>query len=376
MNIAKEKNMYIPDYEKGILSTMSAIRAYFGLDTYQKIDDELYAWLQDHCFQQVVVMLIDGMGAYQIDRYCEEKGFLKTYQKKIVDTVYPPTTVAATTAILNGKQPCVNAWLGWQQYFLECDENIVMFFDEDFYTEQKKEKGYVQKQLPVTNMIEECMKKGIQASSIYPAWRENGAKNFQELCDKVVEKSHGNDRLVYAYWDQYDSIMHTYGATHKKSVEMLRSFDDILQHTMKELPETTGLMIIADHGHIDVRNDFLNRYPDLVECFDHLPALEPRTIAFYIKKDKQEIFKKLFLSYFGSDFKLFTKQEIIDMKLFGNEASHPRFQDFLGDFIACAISDLNLDYDDCDIILGSHAGATKEEIQIPVILYEGKKKVR
>ena len=41
MNIAKEKNMYIPDYEKGILSTMSAIRAYVGLDTYQKIDDEL-----------------------------------------------------------------------------------------------------------------------------------------------------------------------------------------------------------------------------------------------------------------------------------------------------------------------------------------------
>ena len=161
-----------------------------------------------------------------------------------------------------------------------------MFFDEDFYTEQKKEKGYVQKQLPVTNMIEECIQKGIQASSIYPAWRENGAKNFQELCDKVIEKSHGNDRLVYAYWDQYDSTMHTYGATHKKSVEMLRSFDDILQHTMKELPETTGLMIIADHGHIDVRNDFLNRYPDLVECFEHLPALEPRTIAFYIKKDK------------------------------------------------------------------------------------------
>lgn len=113
-----------------------------------------------------------------------------------------------------------------------------------------------------------------------------------------------------------------------------------------------------------------------MECFEHLPALEPRTIAFYIQKDKQEIFKKLFLSYFGSDFKLFTKQEIIDMKLFGNEASHPRFQDFLGDFIACAISDLNLDYDDCNIILGSHAGATKEEIQIPVILYEGKKKVR
>lgn len=64
------------------------------------------------------------------------------------------------------------------------------------------------------------------------------------------------------------------------------------------------------------------------------------------------------------------------MKLFGKEVSHPRFQDFLGDFIACAISDLNLDYDDHDIILGSHAGVTKEEIQIPVILYEGKKKVR
>lgn len=192
----------------------------------------------------------------------------------------------------------------------------------------------------------------------------------------MIEKSKGNDRLVYAYWDQYDSTMHTYGATHKKSVKMLRIFDDILQHTMKELPETTGLVIIADHGHIDVRNDFLNRYPDLVECFEHLPALEPRTIAFYIKKDKREIFKKLFLSYFSNDFKLFTKQEVIDMKLFGNEVPHPNFKAFLGDYIACAISDLNLDYDDRDIILGSHAGATKEEMQIPVILYEGKKKVR
>lgn len=368
--------MYIPDYEKGILSTISAIRAYVGLETYQKIDEELSIWLHEHSFQQVVVMLIDGMGAYQIDKYCKENGFFKTYQRKIVDTVYPPTTVAATTAILNGKQPCVNAWLGWQQYFLECDENIVMFFDENFYTEQKKEKGYVQKMLPVINMIDECIQKGIPASSIYPAWRENGAKDFQELCDKVIEKSKGNDRLVYAYWDQYDSTMHKYGASHKKSVEMLRNFDDILQHTMKELPETTGVVIIADHGHIDVRNDFLNRYPDLVDCFEHMPALEPRTIAFYIKEDKKDIFKKLFLSYFGNDFKLFTKQEIIDMKLFGNDLPHPKFEAFLGDFIACAISDLNLEYDDCNIILGSHAGATKEEIQIPVILYEGKKKVR
>ena len=40
-------------------------------------------------------------------------------------------------------RPCVNGWLGWQQYFYACNENIVMFFDEDFYTEQKKDKGYV-----------------------------------------------------------------------------------------------------------------------------------------------------------------------------------------------------------------------------------------
>ena len=57
-----------------------------------------------------------------------------------------------------------------------------------FIQNKRKKKVNVQKQLPVTNMIEECIQKGIQASSIYPAWRENGAKNFQELCDKVIEK--------------------------------------------------------------------------------------------------------------------------------------------------------------------------------------------
>lgn len=364
--------MKIIDYEHGVIGVMSAIREHFGLPVYHTQDESIKTWLHQHQIQQVIVLLIDGMGDHQIYKHCNETGFLKTYHAQTLDTVYPPTTVAATTSILTGKHPCETGWLGWQQYFSDNDHHIEMFFGTDFYTHEKLEKRFSYQRLPIKTMIEEANEIGIQATEYFPYWKNNGAKTFKELCDTIVKESKSKQhQLVYAYWDGYDSFMHEHGQSAKESVEMLRSFDQILNQTMTQLSKDTGLIILADHGHIDVTCKYLIDYPDLLECFSHLPALEPRTMAFYIKKEKKDIFKKLFLSYFKNDFKLFTREEAVSMKLFGTGTSHPKFEDFLGDFVACAISSTDLYYDRSIIVKGSHAGFTEEELQIPLILYHG-----
>ena len=75
------------------------------------------AWLAEHQWNQIVVLLIDGMGSRLLETKLEKDSFLRTHQLKEVTTVYPSTTSAATTSVLSGKSPAENGWIGWHQYF-------------------------------------------------------------------------------------------------------------------------------------------------------------------------------------------------------------------------------------------------------------------
>ena len=362
--------MLVPDYEHGILSMINTIREYVGISTYHQGDETIKAWLQKHQFQQIVVMLIDGMGAYQVQDYCDKKGFMNSHFYKAIDTVYPPTTAAATTSVLTGKAPCETGWLGWQQYISSVNAHPIMFFNEDYYTEEKMEDERLSYHLfPVITMIEECIQSGMKAKELFPNWRTPGMDSFALLCEEVLKESKSQEsKLIYAYWDEYDSFMHDHGATHQDSIAMLRSYDRILEQTMSQLDEHTGLIIIADHGHIDVTCKELIKYPDIMECFEVLPSLESRTVNFFIKEDKKAIFPKLFHEYFQSDFDLYTKQEVIDQKLFGIGEEHELFREMIGDFIACGTGNVCLNYTEDYNLKGHHAGMRQQEIKIPLIM--------
>ncbi|MGX8852421.1 alkaline phosphatase family protein [Amedibacillus sp. YH-ame10] len=363
--------MRIPNYEHSIVQVMNTIRKNYGITTYHNFDNDIENWIDQHKFDQIIVLLIDGMGDYQIHEYCDENGFLNTHRLKKIDTVYPPTTVAATTAILTGRMPCSTGWLGWQQYISKYDFHVQMFSNKDFYDNTKTiKRNFSYESFPISTMIDECNKKGIKADSIFPSWRKNGAVDFQDLCNRIVQESkHKNNKFIYAYWDEYDSFMHDYGASHNESIKMLNRFDKILENTMQDLEEGTGLMIIADHGHIDVECKFLIDYPDIIDCLRVLPSFEPRTINFFIKEDKKKLFEKLFIKYFGKDFYLLSKEEVYKNNLFGIGEKNDKFDSLIGDFVACAFHNIQIEYDKDLKLKGNHAGMSNEEIEIPLILY-------
>ena len=125
------------DWKKdNLVHIANSLRAYYHLPLFHKSDEQLDQWLQERKPEQIIVLLIDGLGKYQIEQLAKAKGFLKQHCKRYVETVFPPTTAAATTSFLSGKYPCEHGWLGWQQYFEEIDENMVMFLNRSYY--QKK----------------------------------------------------------------------------------------------------------------------------------------------------------------------------------------------------------------------------------------------
>ena len=61
---------------------------------------------------------------------------------------------------------------------------------------------------------------------------------------------------------------------------------------------------------------------------------------------------------------------MIEGRLFGPHPSHARFQEFIGDFLAIAKSDLILVYSERPKkpFRGQHAGICDDEVMIPVVV--------
>lgn len=353
--------MMFADYKNGLLQVTSAFRKYVGLETYHDTDKDIETWLNEHQFKKVMFVLIDGMGSKLIERYLPEDSFIRTHMIKEIATLFPPTTSAVTTSVETGKSPAENGWIGWNQYFKELDTNLILFYCSEMYGD-KKYPNYVKSNVPIRSM---CDEEGVLMLASYGKDPYTDTKDF---VNKLLDYSKKECRLIYGYYDNLDSLMHKVGVKDAQTIALFEEVDCELERLSQNLDEDCALIMIADHGQVDVRNIELKNYPDIVECLYALPSLEPRCVAFHVKDEYKNVFKDRFNNHFKDDFKIFTKEEVLKMKLFGTGTPSVRFEDFIGDFIAITDTDANLGYDIWEFH-GSHAGATVDEMMIPVVLY-------
>ena len=359
------------NYDECILSYVAAIRGYFGLDSVYKADARFKALLEEKRPEKIFIVLIDGMGSRLIKRKLSQDGFLLSHLYTEVSTVFPPTTVAATTSIKNGKSPNMNGYLGWTSYIKEVDDIVTIFMDEGYYT-KKKYPDLIEDILPVRTTVDELREKGISAIDIEPFYiRDGGYDGLETFADRIIEASFSNIRYAYAYYDKYDSLMHKEGVDHKKCDDLLCDIERELQRVADDLSPDTLLVIVADHGLVDI-GETINIFDTKLK--DHLRrpiAIEGRAAAFYIKDGEREVFTQEFKELFEDDFILLEKEDVKKSKLFGDGIDHERFDEFIGDFIAIAKSDKDMisKVDPDFFMKAAHAGVTKDEMMIPVILY-------
>ena len=137
--------------------------------------------------------------------------------------------------------------------------------------------------------------------------------------------------------------------------------------------DDTIVFVIADHGHIVVDNILLDDYPELMSMLERTPSLEERAVSFKVNDGMQDKFAKLFSKLFGEYFNLYTKEEIINSKLFGDGVENPLFKSAIGDFIAIATnSNKALVTKNNSKLFSQHAGYSDDEIYIPLIIINRK----
>ena len=129
----------------------------------------------------------------------------------------------------------------------------------------------------------------------------------------------------------------------------------------------TLFVVTADHGQIDGEG-YVDLYKDvkLLDMLEIYPYLEPRAIAFKVKKGKQKEFEDYFKSKYEEDFKLFKTKDLLRENFFGSFGDKA---DLLGDYIAIGTytHKLALLTPAMPRLKGHHTGLT-EEMEVPLIL--------
>ena len=360
-------------YDESILSYIASIRRYFGLSSSYDANRKFSEILNTKKPKKIFLLLVDGMGANLINSKLSEDSFLRRNMVFKTTTVFPSTTTAATTSVRNGKAPCENAWLGWMQYVKEVDDIVIPFYGSGFYSNNSYGKNLMYKVAPVTFIEDELNRIGISSRILFPSFEEDGCEDFDTMCNRLIEYSHNDEyEFIYAYWDKYDSYMHEHGPSSRIANAYLSHINYEIENVANNLDEDTMLVVIADHGQIDVKEEYNICGSKYDKYLSRKPALEPRAMTFYIKEGMQEEFAKEFKNEFEDRFILLTHKQVLETHLFGDRENHPRFEEFVGDFIAIGKANTTLAYKEEPIpaFKGQHAGMCDDEIYVPVIIYQ------
>lgn len=358
-------------YDDSILSYVASIREYFGLSSSYNPNKQFSNLINTNKPKKIFLLLVDGMGGNLIDRKLEPNCFLRKNMIKKVSTVFPATTVAATTSIRNGKAPNENAWLGWVQYLSEVNDYIIPFTGIGFYNDIKYGNNIMTDAIPVKSIEDELNDLNIKSRALFPDFAEDGCENFDVMCKRLVDYSNSDEyRFIYAYWDKYDANMHEYGPNSKECDDYLKYINDAIEKLSNNLSEDTMLIVTADHGQVEIKEEY-NLYGSKYDKYIiGKPFLEARACMLNIKEGMHEKFEMEFKKEFEDKFVLLNRKQILETKLFGYKQSHPRFKEFIGDYLAIGKRNTVLVYKEIyePMLKGQHSGISDDELIIPIIV--------
>ena len=357
-----------PDYENCIANLACSISSSFGVHppnpTLMQADELLAkGW------KNVVLLILDGMGVNILENHLASDGFLRSHLHCPYTSVFPPTTVAATTAAMSGLYPNQSAWLGWTGYFPQLDRNIVYYLNKDNDTQEKIEAFHVANTfVPFEKLTDKIRAAGIQAYEL-ASWTPPYPKTYDDFCNEIARLCSTDGRkYIYAYWEQPDKAMHPKGIDDPKITSILTELEQLTEKLVSGLRDTL-VLITADHGMVNAGCAVLADYPDVAEWLLRMPSMDSRAANLFIRDGMHRQFEQAFSRHFSQSFMLMSKQEVLNRHLLGTGANHPQLEAMLGDYLAIATGDLTLRAIDKHY-LGEHAGITQEEMTIPLIAVE------
>lgn len=364
-----------PDYSNCIANLPNSVLKYFKAETAGNTLPLMDKYLGKE-YKNVVVFLLDGMGKAILERHLSKDGAFRSHVVGIYSSTFLSTTVAATTSIISGLQPCEHSWLGWDCYYPQIDKNVTVFSNTvQGSEEQAADYNVAETYTPFTSVFERLGKAGIKTHWL-AKFREPHPETIEEMCGLVKNLcGEPGRKYIYAYWNQPDGLLHRNGCGSSIVTEDLENMEKAISNLCEDL-EDTLVVITPDHGHHDTEFVELLDYPKITECLIRNPSLEPRVLNFFVKEGMEDTFEKEFTKEFGDRFLLMPMEEAIEKNLFGTGKHHENFRSMLGNYLAIATGNLSIYFAFGEMYprwAAMHGSVTEDEMLIPLIVFDTKK---
>ncbi len=340
---------------------------YHGSDTVKVLDRAL-----DDTVNHVVYMLLDGFGVNIIKAHLPKDAFLRRYLRQTITSVFPSTTTAATTAVLSAKPPIETGYIGWMQYFNDLRSHVIVFKNTDYYTNLPASVDVRSTYLPYQTITDQIRHRhpDVKTTVLFPDFVEHGYKTFDDMLfalDVILDTNEKS--MSYAYWTEPDLSEHEHGIHHPKIRDLVFELNKKVETFAQTMPPGALLVLIADHGLIDVVPDPLYDDDILMSTLKRQPSLESRACVFDVKEDDKKAFVAHFKKHYGKHYVLKSSRKAIEEGLFGKGPIHPLASSFLGDYIAIATKDHMLSLTKGFPFKAHHAGLTKGELEVPLVIF-------
>lgn len=365
-----------PNYDKSILSISSSIKKNYNLKSNYKSLKELDDIFESNKRKNVIFMILDCMGVNILEKNLNKNDFLRKHMITSVTSVFPPTTAAATTSFHSGLSPYETGWIGWMPYFKEYDCMIELFSGRNYYT---KEKVLESKSIMPYQTIYEFIEKNtnVKYAKLFPKHIDsNGYDTLNDLEEKLIKVTNNNsNNIISVYLEEPDHTIHHNGINGDETKKIVRQLNDFIEILCKKINDYT-LIISADHGAVDIDEIYINNIPELVSCLKRPTSIESRFISFFVKTGRKREFKRQLDKYFHGKYLLYTKKQFLKENLLGLGSVHSNIDGYLGDYIFISKSEISLRYSDTkvdELLKADHAGITKDEMLVPVIVINSKK---
>lgn len=362
------------DKENTLVNVSNSILKFFDVNQLNQSYKPLDELLEKSGKDKIALILFDGAGKVVLDCHKESIPFIYSHIFKTINSVYPSTTVAATTSITTGLYPIQSGYLGWTQYFKSKKDFINVFPSQSKFDHNVKYNPPVQ----ISELKVDYIRDLINSTHIHNAYRiytfdyrcganfKTDYEKFFEDADKLV-KTHD---FVYIYTENPDHLLHEYGVEN----EVIKNNLVYLESKLKELVKNntdTLFLLVADHGFKNVKEINIRNYPDFLATLKYQNfSLEGRFATFFVKNEEK--FLELANKYFGKNFDIYSKKQLLEDHTFGYGNPRENVEYNIGDYTLVATGDISL-YDLEEPrsfnFVANHAGITSDETDIYLCVF-------
>lgn len=380
--------MPFPEYQaNSLVNLMSVLGRTFGVEAhpYAALDHPALSDLAT--YQNVVLMVIDGLGARYLDH---QPGFLQSHKVGEMTSVFPTTTASAITTFMTGLAPQQHGLTGWFTYLKEIGAVTTVLpcqvrGSRELLTERGVDVVDLYGHVPFFDLL------SVTSTVLAPDWiidslynaahsgraRRVGYANLDGMFQKLQDLVRSDERqYVYSYWPDFDRLSHHHGNASAEVAQHFHELDTRFEQLIQAIAGTSTLIIVtADHGFIDTTPNQLIKiedHPILQDCLSLPLSGEPRLAYCYVHPHKTQTFVDYVQDQFAEQIELYESQDLISQGVFGLGESHPQLAQRVGDFTLI----MKDNYVIKDWIagekpffyLGVHGGVSEQEMQVPLIV--------